>query len=62
MRTRTVGDRCQERRCWREVVLERGGAEGGGGAINWFLPKRGIFAGVITEVEYIALSEVRNVM
>ena len=42
-------------------MLERGGAEGGG-AINWFLPKRGIFAGVITEVEYITLSEVRNIM
>ena len=41
--------------------MERGGA-GGGGAISWFLPKRGIVEVGITEVEYIALSEVRNVM
>ena len=42
-------------------MLEKGGA-GGGGEINWFLPKRGIVAGVITEVEYIALPAVRNIM
>ena len=58
---RTAGDRCQERGCWREVVLERGGA-GDGGAISWFLPKRGTIAVGITKVEYIALSEARNLM
>ena len=42
-------------------MLERGGA-GGEGAISWFLAKRGIVAMGITEVEYIAWSEVRNVM
>ena len=58
---RTAGNRYQERRCWREVVLERGSA-GGGGAIIWFSTKREIVAVEITEVEYIALSEMRNVI
>ena len=58
---RTAGNRYQERRCWREVVLERG-SDGGGGAIIWFSTKREIVAVEITEVEYIALSEVRNVI
>ena len=58
---RTAGNRCQERRCWREVVLERGSA-GGGGAIIWFSTKREIVAVEIPEVEYIALSEVQNVI
>ena len=58
---RTAGNRCQERRCWREVVLRRGSA-GGGGAIIWFSTEREIVAVEITEVEYIALSEVRNVI
>ena len=58
---RTAGNRCQKRRCWREVVLKRGGA-GGGGAVMWFLPKRDKVAVGITEMEYIAWSEVLNIM
>ena len=41
-------------------MLENGGA-GDGGAVIWFLPKRGIVAGGITDVmEYIAFKENLN--
>ena len=43
--------------CWREAVLQVKVR-----AIIWFLLKRGKDAVGITEVEYITLSEVRNVM
>ena len=46
-----VGERgAGESRCWRWRCD------------HWFLPKRGIVAVGITKVEYIALTEVRNVM
>ena len=55
--TDAKGGGVEERWCWREAVLEVEVR-----AIIWFLLKRGIVAVGITEVEYIALSEVRNVI